>query len=114
MKFNCDDNMRRIKKICDYITRDIYSDTKLKDYYFEIKYEEKLIISLIKIYAYYDDEKDRIRHKKIYGKVEELNMNLKEYCNLIINIYEWKLAIGKTSDIQTEKLAEKIKIQYIK
>lgn len=107
-------NMRGLRKICEDITRDIYSDTELKDYYFEIKYEEKLIISLIKIYEYYDDEKDRIRHKKIYGRVEEFNMDLKDYCNLIINIYNWKLSKGKTSDIQSERLAEKIEIQYIK
>ena len=104
--------MYRIIKICEDIKEDIYTDTLPKDYYFEIKYEDKVIISLVKIYANHD-ENDRIRHEKVYGKVEELHMTLKEYCNLLIMIYEWKLMIGASGDIRTEEIVKRIKIQKI-
>ena len=104
--------LSKILDICESLRDNIPPDDKPKDYYFEIKYEEKVIISLVKIYAYHD-ENDRIRHKKVYGNFEELPMTLKEYCNLLINIYEWKLMVGATGAIRTEGIVKRIKIQKI-
>ena len=59
------------------------------------------------------DEKGRIRHKNVYGKSEELQITLKEYCNLLINIYESKLMIGTTGAVRIERIFERIKIQKI-
>lgn len=102
----------KILEICENLKNDTSLDNKTKDYYFELKYEEKAIISLVKIYRYHDDH-DRIRHKNIYGKTEELPMTLKEYANLLIDIYEWKLMIGLTGAVQTERMVKRIKIQKI-
>ena len=98
--------------MCEDLKEDMSLDNLPKDYYFELKYEEKAILSLVKIYRYHDDH-DRIRHKKEYGKTKELQMTLKEYSNLLIDIYEWKLMMGATGAIQTERILKRIKIQKI-
>ena len=105
--------LSKILDICKELRLDITLNNMLKDYYFELKYEDKAIISLVKIYKYHD-ENDRVRHKKVYDKCDELNMNLKEYCNLIRMIYEWKLMKGKTAAIRTERIVDRIKILEIK
>ena len=104
--------LAKLLEICENLKEEIYSDNNLKDYYFELKYEEKAILRLVKIYRYHDDH-DRIRHKKEYGKSKELQMTLKEYSNLLIDIYEWKLMMGATGAIQTERILKRIKIQKI-
>ena len=104
--------LSKILDMCENLREDIPFDNIPKDYYFELKYEEKVIIRLVKIYQYHND-KGKIRHKKVYGKVEELNMSLKEYCNLLFFIYEGKLMIGGTGDIRTEGILKKIKILKI-
>ncbi len=105
--------LSKILNSCENLQWDISNDSMPKDYYFELKYEDKAIISLVKIYECHD-ENDRVRHKRVYGKVEELNINLKEYCNLIRMIYEWKLMKGKTAAIRTERIVDRIKILEIK
>lgn len=105
--------LSKILDICEDLKCDISLDNIPKDYYFEIKYEDKVIVSLVKIISIHD-ENDRVRHKRVYGNVDELNINLKEYCNLIRMIYEWKLTKGKIGAIQTERIVDKIKILEIK
>lgn len=102
----------RILDICESLKDNMLLYNSPKDYYFEIKYEDKVIISLVKIYDYRDDN-NRIRHKKVYGEVKELPMSLKEYCNILIYIYEWKLMMGATGDIRTERIVNRIKILKI-
>lgn len=104
--------LSKILDICENLQWDISLDSMPKDYYFELKYEDKVIISLVKIYECHDVN-NRVRHKRISGKCDELNMNLKEYCNLMRSIYEWKLMIGKTGAIQTERIVDRIKILEI-
>lgn len=104
--------LAKLLEICENLKEEIYSDNNLKDYYFELKYEEKAIVTLVKTYMGHD-EKGRIRHKNVYGKSEELQITLKEYCNLLINIYESKLMIGTTGAVRIERIFERIKIQKI-
>ena len=104
--------LAKLLEICENLKEEIYSDNNLKDYYFELKYEEKAIVTLVKTYMGHD-EKGRIRHKNVYGKSKELEITLKEYCNLLIEIYEWKLMIGKTGAVRTERTVARIKIQKI-
>lgn len=105
--------LSKILDICEDLKNDMHLNSIPKDYYFELKYEDKVIVSLVKIYKCHD-ENDRVRHKRVYSKCDELNINLKEYCNLIRMIYEWKLMIGKTGAIQTERMVDRIKILKIK
>lgn len=105
--------LSKILDICEDLKNDMHLHSTPKDYYFEIKYEDKVIVSLVKIYKCHD-ENGRVRHKRVYGNVDELNINLKEYCNLIRMIYEWKLMKGKTGAIQTERMVDRIKILEIK
>lgn len=105
--------LSKILDICEDLKSDMHLDSIPKDYYFELKYEDKVIVSLVKIYECHD-ENDRVRHKRVYGNVDELNINLKEYCNLIRMIYEWKLMKGKTGAILTERIVDRIKILGIK
>lgn len=105
--------LSKILDMCENLQWDMSLDNKPKDYYFELKYKDKVILSLVKIYQYHD-ENDRVRHKRVYGKSDELNINLKEYCNLIRMIYEWKLMKGKTGAIRTERIVDRIKILEIK
>ena len=105
--------LSKILEICEDFICDISLDNTPKDYYFELKYEDKVIVSLVKIYECHD-ENDRVRHKRVYGKVDELNIDLKEYCNLIRMIYEWKLMKGATGAIRTERIVDRIKILEIK
>lgn len=105
--------LSKILDMCDDLKNDMHLNSTPKDYYFEIKYEDKVIVSLVKIYKCHD-ENGRVRHKRVYGKCDELNINLKEYCNLIRMIYEWKLMKGKTGAIRTERMVERIKILEIK
>ena len=105
--------LSKILDMCETLRSNITRGSMPKDYYFELNYEDKAIISLVKIYECHD-ENDRVRHKNIYDEVEELNINLKEYCNLIRMIYEWKLMKGKTAAIRTERIVDRIKILEIK
>lgn len=44
--------LSKILAICEDLQCDISLDNKPKDYYFELKYEDKVIVSLVKIYQY--------------------------------------------------------------
>ena len=105
--------LSKILDICEDHKCDVTLDSMPKDYYFELKYEDNVIVSLVKIYECHD-ENGRVRHKRVCGICDELNMNLKEYCNLKRRIYEWKLMKGATGAIRTERKIDRIKILEIK
>ena len=96
--------LSKILDICEDHKCDVTLDSMPKDYYFELKYEDNVIVSLYECH----DENNRVRHKRVYGKCDELNMNLKEYCNLIRSIYEWKLMKGATGAIRTERIIYRV------
>lgn len=85
-------------------------DKESKDHFFEIEYvDDKIIINLIHIYQYSDDN-NRIRHKRVSKEVAEIKATMEEFCNIIIGIYESKLQIGLTGDVQTENLIKRIHV----
>lgn len=89
-------------------------DIDAKDYYFDVEFiDNKIIIELIHIYQYTDDN-NRIKHNNVSKKIAEINASIEEFCNVLIDIYEIKLQVGCIGDIQLEYLIKRINVNKIK
>ncbi|MBR3112559.1 MAG: hypothetical protein IKH29_02455 [Methanobrevibacter sp.] len=99
---------------CKEIRDNGYIDIDAKDYYFDVEYiDNNIIIKLIHIYQYTDDN-NRIKHNKVSKKITAINASIEEFCNVLIEIYETKLQVGYTGNIQLENLIKRINVNKIK
>lgn len=99
-----------IMDYCKYIERNGLYDYKAKSRHYDITYDNnKVIISLFNNYVVNDKIKTKCQETKIINDI-----TLKEFCNYVISVYEFKLHIGETSDIELESLVKKIQIKNIK
>lgn len=99
---------------CREVRDNGHIDIDAKDYYFDVEYiDNKIIIKLIHIYQYTDDN-NRIKHNKVSKKIAEINASIEEFCNVLIDIYEIKLQVGCIGDIQLENLIKRIHVNKIK
>ena len=116
MKVNISDYMIKLSTIlepCKEVRDNGHIDVDAKDYYFDVEYiDNNIIIQLIHIYQYTDDN-NHIKHKKVSKKITEINASIKEFCNVIIEIYEIKLQVRGIGSIQLENLIKRIHVNKI-
>lgn len=99
---------------CREVRDNGHIDIDAKDYYFDVEFiDNKIIIKLIHIYQYADDN-NRIKHNNVSKKIAEINASIEEFCNVLIDIYEIKLQVGCIGDIQLEYLIKRINVNKIK
>ena len=95
--------------ICENIIDNSQYDRNAHDYYFEISYDNNLKIDLVHIYQYYNED-NKIKHKRTYKRIDQIDMSLKEYCDFLIQFYESKLNMEELGTPR-RKVYKRIKIR---